>query len=218
MRRLHLSVAAALALSIVSTASAQMALSGRASGSVLDSMGKPIKGAVVKASNPEAIPPDITSTTDERGRFGMIGLRSGVWTFTADAPGYTSSEGTIPVRAGGQPQALRFVLTRTPESLPNTLARDIDDQLNAAQAMRVEGRLDQALSAYQSIQSKNPKLTMLYLVIADLYRQKATREQDAATRQGLYDRAMASYSEVLKTDPGSSAAAEAAAQLQSMKK
>jgi tetratricopeptide (TPR) repeat protein len=113
---------------------------------------------------------------------------------------------------------LQFVMSRTPEAFPNALARDIDYQLSDAQALRVEGRLDKALAAYQSIQSKNPRLTMLHLVIADLYRQKAAREQDPETRQGLYDRAMASYSELLKTDPGSAAAAEAAAQLQSMKK
>jgi hypothetical protein len=43
----------------------------------------------------------------------------------------------------------------------------------------MEGRFDQAISAYQSIQAKNPKLTALNLVIAGVYRQKAEREQDS---------------------------------------
>jgi hypothetical protein len=218
MRRVHLIVAAAVMLLVAGSASAQMALSGRVSGLITDTAGRPIKGATMKAANPDAIPPEITTTTDDRGRFGMIGLRSGVWTFTIEAPGYASSTGTMPLRAGSPPPPMRIVLERTPEPIPGALAKDIDDQLREAQALRVAGRLDQALSAYQSIQAKNTKLTTLHLVIADLYREKAAREQDGQARQALYDRAVASYEEILRADPGSFAASEAAAQIQSMKK
>jgi tetratricopeptide (TPR) repeat protein len=78
--------------------------------------------------------------------------------------------------------------------------KDIQEQLTAANALRDEGRHDQALAAYQSIHSRNPKLTSLNLVIADVYRQKAEGERDAVARQALLQRASAAYDEVLKTD------------------
>jgi hypothetical protein len=39
-------------------------------GVVRDLSGKPIKGASVRAVNPEAYPPELTSATDDKGRFG----------------------------------------------------------------------------------------------------------------------------------------------------
>ena len=215
MRRLQLIFAALILAFAIAPAFGQ---TGRATGRVVDAGGRAIKGAIVKASNREASPQEVAAATDNKGRWAMIGLKAGVWTFTIDAPGYVTAGGMIPIRSGTPPPPLQFVLQRTPEQIPGALSRDIDDQLSEAQALRNDGRFDQALSTYQSIQSKNPKLTMLNLVIAGIYQQKAEREQDAATRRALNERAIAAYSELLKTDPGSTAAAEAAAQLRDMQK
>ena len=194
MRRVPFIVAALLTLWLAPPAAAQ---TGRAIGRVVDADGKPVMGAIVRATNSEAYPPQITSSSDSKGRFAMIGLRSGPWTFVAEAPGFQNSQGVMPVRAGA-PADLRFVLQRTPEVIPGALSKDIEQQIASAGALRNEGRYDQAISAYQSIQAKNPKLTALNLVLADVFRKKAEREQDDAARRALYDRAIASYAEVLK--------------------
>ncbi len=217
MRRLQVLAAALFITCAALPAFAQSV--GRAVGTVTDQNGKPIKGAVVRATNSSATPSEITSTTDDKGRFGMVGLQLGIWSFSADAPGFETSTGTAPVRSNtNQNAALRFALIRLPEPIPGALTRNIADQLNAAQALRAEGRYDQALAAYQQIQSKNAKLTTLNLLIAETFKQKGDRETDGAARQASYDGAVAAYSEVLKSDPGSSAAAEASAQIQNLKK
>lgn len=197
MRPLHLIVAAFL---MVSVAGPAMAQAGRASGSVLDIDGKPISGATIQASNSEAYPPLITSTTDKKGRFAMIGLRSGVWRFTAEAPGFLPLDGTAPVRSGTAGAPLRFVLQRSPEQIPGALPRDVDRQLDAAEAMRERGQYGEALAIYESIHAKSPKLTSLNLVIGNIYRQQATRETDTAVRQDLLSHARVAYGEVLKSD------------------
>lgn len=217
-RLLSLAAAALVLLATASPAWAQGSLSGRAMGQVLDQSGRAIKGAIVRATNRQAYPPEITSTTDDKGRFAMIGLRTGVWTFSIEAPGYVTFTGSYPMRANTPPPPFRVSLERTLEPIPGALPRDIDEQLSRAQALRNEGRFDQALDAYQSIYQKHPKLTTLNLVIGSVYQQKAEREADAAARQALYDRAVAAYSEVIKSDPETSAAEEAAAQIQSLKK
>lgn len=201
MRRLRLAATVLATLAVAAVpASAQMALSGRALGTVLDVNGRAIRGAIVKASNKDAIPSDIASAADDKGRWGMIGLRSGIWTFSVEAPGFETGTVSLPIRAGANPSPMRFVLQRTPEPIPGALVRNIDDEIARARSMRADGRLDQALAAYEAIHAKNPKLTMVNLVIGDIHKQKGDRAK-----------AVAAYSEVVRTDPGSAAATQAAA-------
>jgi hypothetical protein len=199
MRCFRVIAAASLAVGLSVPVAAQ---TGRAVGSVTDTSGKAIKGATIQANNVEAYPSQVTSTTDDKGRFGMIGMRAGVWRFTAAAPGYETTEVSVPIRSATAGPPMRFVLQRTPESIPGALAKDIDTSLIAAASARDQGRLDQALAMFLEIQSKNSKLSTLNLVIGDLYRQKAERERDTTTRLALYERAIMAYSDVLKSDAG----------------
>jgi tetratricopeptide (TPR) repeat protein len=186
--------------SVVALALAQpvLAQTGRVMGQVIDQTGKGIKGATVRATNPDSAQTQITSTTDEKGRFGMIGLRAGVWQFTIEAPGFEPSSGSSPVRSATLGAPLRVVLARSPEVIPGALTRDIVDEVSAAEALRAQGRFDQALAAYQAIQTKNPKVTSLHAVIGDTLRQQAERETNPAAKQGLYARAATAYAEAAK--------------------
>ncbi len=218
MGRVHLAALAVFTLWLAAPAGAQ---TGRVTGIVKDSAGKPIKGATVRASHPDAIPREFTSTTDDKGRFAMLGLRTATtWHFVAEAPGFYPSQGDAAIRSTpGAP--FEFTMTRDPGPLPGALTRDIQQQLTAANALRDEGRLDQAITAYQSIQSKNPKLTTLNLVLAGTYREKAERETDATVRVTLLEKASAAYADLLKDDAGNERAktemAAVTARLQALK-
>lgn len=171
----------------------------RATGTVRDSEGRPIKGATVRAINHDAYPPEFTATTDDRGRWAMIGLRSGTWTFIADAPGFNPVQAEAQLRVAGSPP-LSFTLARRPGPPPDALPRNIQQQIAVANALRDEGRLDDAIAAYLDIRAKNPKLASVNLVLADLYRKKAAVETDVAVRRALLERAVQSYAELLKRD------------------
>lgn len=162
------------------------AQSARAIGTVRDTDGKPIKGATIRAANPDAIPSQIVSTSDDKGRWAMIGLRTGTWTFVVEAPGFVKVEAPAAVRVAASPP-MAFTLVRDPGPIPGALPTNIQAQLTAAHMMREQGRLDAAITAYQEIRAKNPKLTALSLVIAETYRKKASQETDPAARQGLLD-------------------------------
>ena len=129
----------------------------------------------------------------------MIGLRTGTWTFDVEAPGFAPIQAPAAVRVAGTPP-LAFTLARDPGPLPGALPRNIQAQLTAANMMRDQGRLDQAITAYREIRAKNPKLTAINLVIGDAYRQKAALETDPVARRSLLDLAIESYSEALKAD------------------
>ena len=78
--RHHLGVIVAVALVVGSaaTAGAQVA---RVGGFVKDDTGQPIKGATIRADNPDAPLGTLTVATDDKGRFAIIGLARGEWSF-----------------------------------------------------------------------------------------------------------------------------------------
>jgi len=165
-------------------------------GTVKDTSGKTMKGATVKVTNKDAYPSQITSTTDDKGRWAMIGLRTGTWTFVVEAPGYSKQEAQWPVRVAGT-APMHFVLARDLGPIPGALTKNIQQQVAAANALRDKGQLDQALAAYEQIRDQNPKLTAMNLVVGSMYRKKASLESDPTARRALFDRAIASYTTML---------------------
>jgi len=155
-----------------------------------------MKGATIKASNKDAYPPQITSSTDDKGRWAMIGLRTGTWSFVAEAPGFAPQQAQWPVRVAGT-APMHFVLARDLGPIPGALTKNIQQQLVAANALRDKGQLDQALAAYEQIRDQNPKLTAVNLVVGGVYRKKAALESDPSARRALFDRAIASYTAML---------------------
>jgi TolA-binding protein len=195
MRSLQFILFAAITLALASSAAAQ---TGRVTGTIKDADGKAIKGATVRATS-EIAAARSTSTTDDKGRFAMIGLRSGLWKIVVEAPNFLPLEGQATVSASVSP-VLALVLQRDPGPMPGALVKSIGDDVNGAEALRKAGRYDDAITAYQAIQSKNARLTSVNLMLATLYREKAQQEKDAAARQALLGRAIAAYGDMLKSD------------------
>jgi hypothetical protein len=166
---------------------------------VRDTTGRPIRSAVVRATNRTAHPSEMTSTTDDKGRWAMIGLSTGEWQFAVEAPGFVTATASVPVRVAASPP-LTFTLARDPGPLPGALEKNVQQQIADANALRDSGRLDQALSAYDDIRSKNPKLTAINLVLGDTYRLKAAQERNPAARQTLLTHALTAYTDALKGD------------------
>ena len=197
MRRLATALTALVLLGAPGLVHAQ---SARATGTVRDTGGKPIKGATIRAVNKDAYPSQIASSTDDKGRWAMIGLRTGTWNFVVEAPGFSSVQTPWPVRVGGT-TPIPFVLARDLGPIPNTLTKTIQQQIVAANSLRDRGQIDQAISAYEQVRDQNPKLTAINLVVAGAYRQKAAQEANTTTRKTLLERAMASYSTMLSSEP-----------------
>jgi len=201
MPRLYTMRAALIVVSFLAVAQPTAAQQGGVRGTVLDTDGRPIKGASVKAENPNAFPQQRTATTDDKGRFAIIGLASGIWKFVAEAPGFLKQEGMSRIRAtvtGNMP--IEFTLERAALPLPGALTRQIQADLQAALDHRTAGRYDEAIAAYEEIASRNPRLTMVSMAIGETYRQKA-RSSDPTAQQALLDKALAAFQAALKAEP-----------------
>ena len=174
---------------------AASAQTGRVGGVVKDEAGQPIKGATVTAENPNASPNSFTATSDDKGRFSIIGLKTGDWTFTAQAPGFAPESGRLRVQTIGAPNPpLTFTLKKggggPAGALGGAAAKELQGELAAAEADFGAGKYDDAIAKYRAILAKTPALTVINLQIAAAYRNKKD-----------YDNAIAAYSEVLKADP-----------------
>lgn len=185
MRRLHILAFVALACGLAAPAGAQ----GRVMGVVVDADGKPVKGSTVRAINQDATPREWKSVTDSKGRWVLLGLRIGEWQFVAEAPGFFAGRERSVVRSAFSPRPVVITMRKDPGPPPGALSRGILDDIAAANGLRDQGQLDAALSAYETIQTRNPKLTAVRGVIADLYRRKAEQEPDAAARDAWLERA-----------------------------
>lgn len=171
------------------------AQTGRIGGVVKDDKGQPLKGATVVAENPSASPPSFTATTDDKGRFSIIGLRAGQWKLTASAPGFQPSVGNVPIRTIGAPNPpVEFTLAAGASGPAGALAgvntKELQGELAAAEAKMTANDYDGAIAAYQAMLTKVPALTMLHMQIGRAQRLKKD-----------YDGALASYQKLLAADP-----------------
>ncbi|HYM23588.1 MAG TPA: carboxypeptidase regulatory-like domain-containing protein [Vicinamibacterales bacterium] len=184
------------ALAVIAVAAPAAAQIGRIGGTVKDDTGQPIKGATVMAENETAAPNSLTATTDDKGRFSMIGLKAGPWTFTAQAPGFDPQKtDAMPVRTVGAPNpAIEFKLKRSVtapvSALGSLAAKDLQAELASADALYNAQRWDDSIAAYRTIMAKAPALSVINLQIAAAYRNKKD-----------YDKAISAYNDLLKTDP-----------------
>jgi Tfp pilus assembly protein PilF len=184
-------LAALFVIGLACQADAQV---GRVNGVVKDEGGQPLKGATITAENVN-IGQSLTATTDDKGRFTMIGLRAGNWRFYAQAPGFTPDAGEMPVRMGAPNPPIQFVLKKTGNAnfgaLGGITSKELQNELAAADALFKQARWDDAINAYRSILDKAPPLSAINLQIAAAYRNKKD-----------YAAAMAAYDAALKSDPG----------------
>lgn len=184
-------VLAMLAGALATPAGAQGELS-RITGVVKDDTGSPIPGAVVTARNPDAVPSSFTTTTDSKGRFAILGLRRGVWTFAAQAAGYEPDEITGPVQPRRPLPELEFSLRKTPAPGPRGALAGVDvdklqRDLQEAESRAAAGRDDDALAIYERALTQVPALTALNLEIGALYTRKHQPEKALTAYQKRLD-------------------------------
>ena len=195
-QRFHLFSSVLAAVFVVALAASAAAQTGRVGGIVKDEAGNPIKGATVTAENPGASPSSFTATTDDKGRFSIIGLKSGGWSFSAQAPGFGPEAGKLNVSTIGAPNPpLTFTMKKGGSAGPmsalgGTAAKDLQADLAAADQLYNAQKYDESIVAYRQIIAKAPALSVINLQIAAAYRNKKE-----------YDNAITAYNDLLKIDP-----------------
>ena len=198
--------AALLLSSLVASAEAQ---TGLVAGTVRDVEGEPIVGAEVVGENTEW-QRRIETTTNDSGRFSLIGLQRGRWLFLIRQRGYEPVQGFANVRAGTA--RVNFVMETDPLHPPapssgvlaNLRGDELEEALDAADALYNRGDYDAAIDAYEEVLVNVPRLSGLHVQIGHAYREKND-----------FDRALAAYRAVPAGDVASAEALGAIEALQS---
>ena len=194
--RLYLLKGVLAALFIVAVAGSVAAQTGRVGGVVKDEAGNSIKGATVTAENPAASPSSFTATTDDKGRFSIIGMKSGGWSFSAAAPSFGPETGKMNVSTIGAPNPpLTFTMKKgggpaASGVLGGMAAKDLQADLAIGDNFYNASKFDEAIASYRQVMARAPALSVINLQIAAAYRNKKE-----------YDNAIAAYNELLKVDP-----------------
>ena len=186
------------AVLVVAAAAAAEAQVIRVAGTIKDDAGAPVRGASIVAENPDHSPPRLTTTSNDKGAFGFIGVRRGQWTLTVDAPGFEKVQFRQQVAAGRMaPIEVRLDRTITPATLPLDAikATDVQQRIARAESLASSGDIDGAILAWRELVAKIPALTSVYLEIGALYERKPDPE-----------RALATYRQLLEIEPGNSKA------------
>jgi tetratricopeptide (TPR) repeat protein len=200
-------VASLLLTSLAAVASAQ---TGVITGTVRDVEGEPIIAAEVVGENTEW-QRRVEATTNDSGRFSFIGLQRGRWLFLIRQRGYEPVQGFANVRGSGTGR-VNFVMETDPLHPPapstgvlaNFRGDELEEALDAADALYDRGDYDAAIDAYEEVLVNVPRLSGLHVQIGHAYREKND-----------FDRALAAYRAVPAGDVASAEALGAIEALQS---
>jgi tetratricopeptide (TPR) repeat protein len=124
---------------------------GRLQGIVTDAANTPIKDAKVtvylgeEGRGPEPV------RTDKKGRWSVLGLATGGWTFVIEAPGYKAAEGvtTVVSEGLGPGQTLRITLNPIPKEMQEPKGPDPRAMIEQGNALLVEKKYAEARAKYQ---------------------------------------------------------------------
>jgi tetratricopeptide (TPR) repeat protein len=145
---------------------------GSVRGIVKDQSGHPVKGATV-AIQSEAFTAKYSATTDKKGRFVVLGLGTGEWIFSVEAPGFETVRARANLRALQKNPDVEIRLTHA--AIPSSLGmngREIQQRIDAAEAATARGDLDGAIAGYSDLASRVPALTSIHLQLGALYERK----------------------------------------------
>jgi hypothetical protein len=189
-----------LLLPLLMIATVVRAQVGRVAGSVTGEDGRPVHGATITAHNPDQAPSTYVSTSDAKGRFGILGLRRGSWVFTIQAPGFEGVSARVDVVTTRPNPPLNVKLARgaapaAPGPLAGVDARDIQQRIDEAASLAGSGDYRGALAAYRELVRRVPALTAVHLEIGRLHERLNDKES-----------ALAAYRRLLELEPANAGA------------
>ncbi|MFB0518488.1 MAG: tetratricopeptide repeat protein [Acidobacteriota bacterium] len=162
-------------------------------GTVIDEGGKPIMGAKIRAYIKESDEEFIT-TTNDKGRFRFSRLGTGLFEFTAVAPGYQPLMITQQISQAARNPDLEFILKK----LTGEMIAEADPNyplIKEGNELFQQRRYDEAIEKFQQVVNSAPEYYRFYVNLGNCYKEK-----------GDYQKAIDNYMKVLEQEPEQTAA------------
>jgi tetratricopeptide (TPR) repeat protein len=186
--RTHLFRAMFAVIVSLACATSVLAQAGMIKGKVLDPKGQPVEGAKVEIVSAESEARKYNTTTDKKGEFVQIGLRSGAYKVTASKDKVGAQALNANVRQGGQGANLTFNLS--PISSLSAADQKTLAALQAAYAAGAEaakaGNHDLAIAKFQEAIAASPNCKDCYVNIGFSQTEKKNyTEAEAAFKKAI---------------------------------
>ena len=170
------------------------AQTGLLNGVVRDMEGQPIPGAEVVGGNSD-FQRQVQTTSNDSGRFSLVGLQRGQWLFIVKKIGFNTVEGFADIMGTGNDPTMSVVMEIDPlrPPAPSTgvlaglRADELQDAIDAANVLFDAGNYDEAIEAYEAVLGDAPQLTSLNLQIGHAYREKLDTEKALAAYRSVPD-------------------------------
>ena len=190
-RPVHLRSILLATMAVFLTAAGTVAAQGLMFGKVTDQNGLPLEGVSVAAES-EQDPVKRTVTTNEKGEFTIVGVRTGAWYLTFTKDGYLSAAAgqNISGLERSDPINVRLEAGLTLPDGADIDTEGIQADLEAAAAMSSSGDHAGALAAYEALSEQLPALTAIRIQIAGVYNDMRD-----------YEKALAELDAILAADP-----------------
>ena len=159
---------------------------GRITGKIIDTDGNGIEGAVISFSDPSG--KTLSGTTDEEGKWAILGFRSGTYDFHIEAEGYQPTVEKKAVKQSGRNKLDVVLAPLTSGAVGgdieggNALLREANDLLRQKQ-------FPEAIAKYEELLEAQPSFYQTHEFIGVAYRE-----------MGDYDAALAEFEKVLAQD------------------
>lgn len=155
----------------------------RMQGIVIDQLGIPVTGASVTLKQGEVGPEGLT--TDEDGKWAIIGLAGGMWIVRAEAEGYVPAETEVRLTANDKGRTpVRIPLRPIPEPVgPSPM-----DRLKTGNALLEEGKPGEARAEYEAALEAialEEQPIVLQAIARTYYLEENLAETEATLRRAL---------------------------------
>lgn len=178
---------------VLSSLNLAFAQRGRFIGEVTDEEGNPIEGAIIVATNPEAMVGKVELKSKKDGKFVFTVRETGIWRFTVTAEGFHNLIVDVSLSALKENPDYTFVLkkmTGEEEVTGPVVEKELYDR---AKELYDNADYKRALSIFEEFFQKNPDIYLLYYNIALCHQEL-----------GEYDKALENYEKFLEKRPNHS--------------
>ena len=170
---------------------------GRLQGQVTDPDGNPIAGAEVSAFNAEMTPNTLTTTTDDDGRWAVLGLSNDSWRFTFSKQGFIPLEIDANVSGFGRNPNMDVTLEPYEAPVGGVAVGEVEGRelFEEGEALYEQEQYEAAIGKWEEFALVNTSFYQVYVNIGNAHKEL-----------GNIAEAMVAYEKVLAQDPAESRA------------
>ncbi len=170
---------------------------GRISGVVVDENGAPVEDALVVAESQKG-GTKLEERSDNKGRFAIAGLGTGVWRVTASKSGYLNSEVKMNVKQLSANPPVTFTLNKIKGVAAVTSDKESAALFDQGNALLNQGNYEEALRVFEEFAGKYPEVYQVRLNIGTCHLKAGDPDKAQAEFQLVLDKVLAAHGDYKK--------------------